>query len=205
MGQPWVSEAEPQCSVHGAVLPVVVSASGETGLVALQVTASSPPGPASLCCLGTGAIPIPRLSGAWGAGIAWQGGACLPPSRRHPRNQRKPRPALSWCPANEPEPWLSPALAAPGAVGCFSSFPCASGPERKSPGRAGGGWKVAAAAVPRWHRHRDVTRGCAGLCRKALISSRSLWKGLGLFSPCSPQRCGAFSFPAHAPRRDRSL
>lgn len=114
---------------------------------------------------------------------------CLPPSRRHPRNQRKPRPALSWCPANEPEPWLSPALAAPGAVGCFSSFPCASGPERKSPGRAGGGYKVAAAAVPRWHRHRDVTRGCAGLCRMTLISSQSLWKGLGLFSPCSPQRC----------------
>lgn len=34
-------------------------------------------------------------------------------------------------------------------------------------------------------------RRCAGLCRKALISSRqpSLWKGLGPFSACSPQLC----------------
>lgn len=70
LGQPWVSEAEPQCSVHGAVLLVFVVASRETGLVALQVTGSSPPGPASLCSLGSGVIPIPRLSGASLAGIA---------------------------------------------------------------------------------------------------------------------------------------
>lgn len=127
-----------------------------------------------------------------------------PPSQR---DQRKPRPALSWCPANDPEPWLSPALTAPGAVGCFSSFPCASDPERKSPGRAGRGFKVASSSLaPSLGRDHC----CAGLCREGfdLLSAAEPLQRAGtdlcLLSSALHSR-GAFSFPAHAPGRDQSL
>lgn len=42
--------------------------------------------------------------------------------------------------------------------------------------------------VPRWHHHWDAAAGAQGCAGKALISQQpSLWKGLGLFSACSPQ------------------
>lgn len=109
---------------------------------------------------------------------------------------------VSWCPANEPEPWLSPALTAPAAVGCFSSFPCASDPERKSPGRAGGwlqgGLICGTSLAPSLGRGR----WCAGLCWKGfdLSAAEPLERAgavLCLLSSALHSR-GAFSFPAHA-------
>lgn len=85
-GSPGCPRWSPQHWVQGAVLLMLVLASGEMGLVVLQVTGSIPPGLAGSL---HGVILTPRPSSASWVGIAWQRGVCLPPSHR---DQRKPWP-----------------------------------------------------------------------------------------------------------------